>query len=192
MTLWRWRRRPDVSQWLLENVQRYSGSLPFVSLSHTVIQSFPLAPLLSVFCGYDPPPTHSHDFEISLSSICLRICFSKTVLWAYILFYQRSSLLSKETKQRRAEGFFHSSHWWNVSSSSSIIQTVFIGELPVAPGEICILIYLSYILYISKFFIPLQWPHASFMRCSAVFSGPNTFTLQLHLTADEKFIVWCR
>lgn len=48
----------------------------------------------------------------------------------------------------------------------------------MAPGEICILIYLSYILYISKFFIPLQWPHASFMDSSAVFAGqiPTHFT----------------
>ena len=74
--------------------------------------------------------------------------------------------------------FHRSSHWWNVSSSSSIIQAVFIGELPVAPGEICILIYLSYILYITKFFIPLQWPHASFMGSSAVFAGQ----IQTHFT----------
>lgn len=48
----------------------------------------------------------------------------------------------------------------------------------MASGEICILIYLSYILYISKFFIPLQWSHASFMGSSAVFAGP----IQTHLT----------
>lgn len=41
----------------------------------------------------------------------------------------------------------------------------------MAPSEICILIYLSYILYISKFFIPLRWLHASFMASSAVFAG---------------------
>lgn len=48
----------------------------------------------------------------------------------------------------------------------------------MAPGEICILIYLSYILYISKFFIPLQWLHASFMRSSVVFAGQ----IQTHFT----------
>lgn len=49
----------------------------------------------------------------------------------------------------------------------------------MAPGEICILIYLSYILYISKFFIPpLQWLHASFMGSSAVFAGQ----IQTHFT----------
>lgn len=49
----------------------------------------------------------------------------------------------------------------------------------MAPGEICILIYLSYILYISKFFIPLQWLHASFMGSSAVFAAGQ---IQTHFT----------
>lgn len=73
----------------------------------------------------------------------------------------------------------------------------------MAPGEICILIYLSYILYISKFFIPLQWLHASFMGSSAVFGGPIQAHFTCHTAAaslpispwvcrlDEKFIVRC-
>lgn len=55
----------------------------------------------------------------------------------------------------------------------------FIGELPVAPSEICIVIYLSYILYISKFFIHLQWHHASFMTSSTVFAAGSKHILHV-------------
>ena len=102
-----------------------------------------------------------------------------SALWKYSINSSFPLLSWKTARNKKGKSFFHSStHWWNVSSFCSIIQVVFIGELPVAPGEICILIYLSYILYISKFFIPLLWPHASFMASSAVFTGQT----QTHFT----------
>lgn len=63
----------------------------------------------------------------------------------------------------------------------------------MAPGEICILIYLSYILYISKFFIPLQWLHASFMGSSAVFAGQiqTHFTRHAAAAAARLFHLGC-
>lgn len=70
-------------------------------------------------------------------------------------------------------------------SSSLIFQVIFFGELPKAPIEICILIYLSYILYISKFFIHLQWHHASFMSSSAVFAVESKHIL--HVRALQYF-----
>lgn len=162
-----------------ENVQLDSASLFVLPIS----PSSGLSPLS--FLAWVPKMTLK-----SFKTVCFTICSSETVVCTshfqhspyscFVIFFFKSggAPLWNGLKNEGKSVFHCSSHWWNVSSSSSIIQAVFIGELPVAPGEICILIYLSYILYISKFFIPLQWLHASFMGSSAVFAGQ----IQTHFT----------